>query len=250
MSDPAAAPPARRRLAGVVLGLVIAVLVAIIIVLGLFVARGDAFSEEEVESAMLSTLQSEASEEFLVTGRLTSSLSGSSARRWRIRLLNVETGRAEVGVRVPATMTYGFSLRDLGPGDLDFQEDGVVEVRLPPLSVFSVEPELEEADIDIDLSGQARLTPSLTERTIEQTLRRVRPALREQAEEHLRTSDQPRLNTARTLSRMLSTPLAAAGVDVSTVRFRFVVGPGDTLDVAGEGERRSVPIEDSPARAR
>ena len=245
MPNPAA-PPARRRLAGVVLGLVIAALVAVIVVLGVMIGRGGALDEEEVESAMLSTLQSEASEEFLVTGRLTSSLSGSSARRWRIKLLNVETGRAEVGVRVPATMTYGFSLGDLEPGDLDFQEGGVVEVRLPPLAVFSVEPELEEADVDIDLSGQARLTPSLTERTLEQTLRRVRPALRAQAEDHLRTSDQPAINTARTLSRMLATPLEAAGVDVAAVRFRFVVAPGDTLDVSGAGQRRTVPAEEAP----
>ena len=243
MTDPAAAPPARRRLAGVVLGLVIVALVAVIVALGVLIGRGGAVSEEEVESAMLSTLQSEASEEFLVTGRLTSSLSGSSARRWRLRLFDIETGRAEVGVRVPATMTYGFSLADLEPGDLDFQEGGVVEVRLPDLSVFSVEPELEEAQVDIDVRGQARLTPSLTERTVEQTLRRVRPALREQAEEHLRTSDQPAINTARTLSRMLSTPLEAAGVDVAAVRFRFVLAPGDTLDVSGEGQRRAVPAE-------
>ncbi|MDT0630780.1 DUF4230 domain-containing protein [Rubrivirga sp. S365] len=241
-TDPAA-PPARRRLAGFVLGLVIAALVAVVVALGVALGRGGGIDEEEVESAMLSTLQSEASEEFLVTGRLTSSLSGSSARRWRVRLLDIETGRAEVGIRVPATMTYGFSLTDLRPGDIDFQEGGVVEVRLPPLSVFSVEPELEEASVDIDLSGQARLTPSLTERTLEQTLRRVRPALREQAEGHLQTSDQPALNTARTLSRMLSTPLEAAGVDVAGVRFRFVVAPGDTLDVSGEGQRRAVPAE-------
>ena len=243
MPETPAASPARRRLAGAVLGLVLAALVGVLIALGTVLARGGALSEEEVESALLSTLQSEASEEFLVTGRLTSSLSGSSARRWTIRLLNIETGRAEVGVRVPATMTYGFSLSDLEPGDLDFQEDGVVEVRLPELSVFSVEPELEEAQVDIDLSGQARLTPSLTERTVEQTLRRVRPALREQAEQHLRTSDQPALNTARTLSRMLSTPLEAAGVDLDDVRFRFVVAPGDTLDISGGGERRAVPAE-------
>ena len=245
MSEPAAAPPARRRLAGVVLALVVVALVAVIVGLGVSMGlgAGGAVSEEEVESAMLSTLQSEASEEFLVTGRLTSSLSGSSARRWRIRVLDIETGRAEVGVRVPATMTYGFSLADLRPGDVDFQEGGVVQVRLPALSVFSVEPELERADVDIDVSGQARLTPSLTERTLEQTLRRVRPALREQAEAHLRTSSQPALNTARTLSRMLATPLGAAGVDVAAVRFRFVVAPGDTLDVSGAGQRRSVPAE-------
>ncbi len=208
------------------------------------ILRGtDAVTEEEVQSAVLTTLQSEAPEEFLVTGRLSSSLSGSSARRWRLRLFNIETGRAEVSVRVPATMTYGFSLRDFDADDIRFQADGVVEIVMPALSVFSVEPELEEAEVDIDLSGQARLTPSLTEKTLEQTLRRVRPALRQQAEAHLSSSDQPTVNSARALRRMLSTPLEAAGVDVERVRFRFVLAPGDTLDVGGEGRRRSVPAE-------
>ena len=247
MPDARPAPPARHVM-GLMLAVGIAICALVAVLVGAFVllTPGGGVSEEEVESAMLSTLQSEAAEDFLVTGRLSSSLSGSSARRWRVRLLDIETGRAEVGVRVPATMTYGFSLSDLAPGDLDFQEGGVVEVRLPRLSVFSVEPELEEADIDIDLSGQARLTPSLTERTLEQTLRRVRPALREQAEAHLESSDQPALNTARTLSRMLATPLEAAGVDVASVRFRFVVAPGDTLDVSGAGQRRTVPAEETP----
>ncbi|WP_412062220.1 DUF4230 domain-containing protein [Rubrivirga sp. IMCC45206] len=200
-------------------------------------------SEDEIRSTVRTTIAAEAAEGFVVTGRLSSTLSGSSARRWRIRLLDIETGRAEVAVRVPATMTYGFSLDDFGPDDIRFRQDGVVEVVLPPLSVFSVEPELEDAEVDIDLSGQARLTPSLTARTVEQTLRRVRPALREQAEAHLQASDQPAVNSARALRRVLAAPLEAAGVDLADVRFRFVVAPGDTLDVQPEGERRSIPAE-------
>ena len=237
-------PASARRLAGLWLGIVVLALLVVAVAVVAVVVRGaGAVSEEEVQSAVLTTLQQEAPEEFLVTGRLSSSLSGSSARRWRLRLLNIETGRAEVNVRVPATMTYGFSLRDLEADDIRFREEGVVEVVLPGLEVFSVEPELEDAEVDIDVSGQARLGPSLTERTLEQTLRRVRPALREQAEAYLASSDQPAVNSARALRRMLSTPLEAAGVDVEQVRFRFVVAPGDTLDVSGGGERRSVPEE-------
>lgn len=235
--------PRRRSLQVALLGAVIVALLGVIVWMSVWIARAEAVSEEEVRSAVLTSLQTEAAEGFVVTGRLTSSLAGSSARRWRLRLLNIETGRSEVTVRVPARMAYGFALDDLEPRDIRFREGGVVEVVLPPLSVFSVEPELEAAEVEIDVSGQARLTPSLTERTVEQTLRRVRPALREQAEEHLRTSQQPAVNTARALRGMLSTPLEAAGVDPEAVRFRFALAPGDTLDIAGEGERRTVPAE-------
>lgn len=234
-------PASRTRLwlGIVVLAAVCIVAAGVAIVLG----STDLLSEEDVQATVLTTLQREAPEEFLVTGRLTSSLSGSSARRWRLRVLNLETGRAEVRVSVPATMTYGVPLAALNADDIRFREGGVVEVVLPPLEVFSVEPILEEADVDIEVRGGARLAPSLTERTLEQTLRRVRPALRQQAEAHLESSSQPRVNTARALRQMLATPLEAAGVDVGQVRFRFVVGRGDTLDVGAGGQRRSVPAE-------
>lgn len=241
--DPAAPAPRPRRALVFALVAVVAVLIAIVAALAVAVGGASLVSEEEVRSAVLTALQREAAEEFVVTGRLTSSLSGSTSRRWRLRMLNIETGRADVEVRVPASMTYGFSLADLDPDDIRFREDGVVEVVLPALSVFSVEPELEDAEVDISVTGQARLGPALTERTLEQTLRRVRPALRDQAEAHLRDSDQPAVNSARALRTMLSTPLEAAGVDIGDVRFRFVVAPGDTLDVSPDGQRRVVPAQ-------
>ncbi len=223
-------------LVGVILG------GAAVVGVGMLTSTG-ALTEDELRSLVTTQIESEAAEGFVVTGRLTSTLSGSTARRWRIRFLDIETGRSEVSLRVPASMTYGFSLDDFEADQIRFREDGLVEVVLPPLSVFSVEPELEQAEVDIDVSGQARLTPSQTERTMEQTLRRVRPALREQAEEHLATSNQPRINSARALRRVLSAPLEAAGVDLEAVRFRFVVAPGDTLDLGPEGQRRTVPAE-------
>ena len=241
MSEPPARP--RRRLTGVVLGLAAAALVAVIVALGVAIGRGGVLTEEDVDAAVLTALQAEAAEGFVVTGRLTSSLSGSSARRQRLRVLNIETGRSTVRVDVPATMAYGFSLDDFDADDVRFREGGTVEVTLPPLSVFSVEPELERANVDIEARGGARLSPEITERTLEQTLRRVRPALRAQAEAHLRDSSQPRVNSARALRRVLAPPLEAAGVDLDRVRFRFVLAPGDTLDVGADGRRRSVPAE-------
>ena len=244
MSDRAADLTPRPRRPGFVLGLALAAVAALALVLSVvFVGVPDVLTEDELRSVVTTGIEREAAEGFVVTGRLSSTLSGSSARRWRVRFLDIETGRSEVSVRVPATMTYGFSLDAFDARDVRFREGGVVEVVLPPLSVFSVEPELERAEVSIDLSGQARLTPSQTERTVEQTLRRVRPALREQAEAHLATSEQPRVNSARALRRVLATPLEAAGVDLADVRFRFVVAPGDTLDVSPDGERRAVPAE-------
>ncbi|PAP78226.1 DUF4230 domain-containing protein [Rubrivirga marina] len=234
----------RPRRVGIVIGLALAAALAVALALGVALVRGGSgLTEEDVRTLVQTRIESEAAEGFVVTGRLSSTLSGSSARRWRLRLLDVETGRAEVTVHVPATMTYGFSLDDFDAEAIRFREDGVVEVVLPPLSVFSVEPQLEDADVEIDLSGQARLTPSLTERTVEQTLHQVRPALRRQAEEHLDTSQQPRVNSARALRRVLASPLEAAGVNLDDVRFRFVIAPGDTLDVNAEGSRRTVPPE-------
>ena len=233
-----------RGCTGFVAGLVVAALLAAAVFAALRALDDSGLlTEDEVRSVVRTGIESEAAEGFVVTGRLSSTLEGSSARRWRVRLLDIETGRSEVSVRVPATMTYGFSLDDFDADAIRFREDGTVEVVLPPLSVFSVEPELERAEVDIEVSGQARLTPSMTERTVQQTLRRVRPALRRQAEAHLGSSSQPRVNSARTLRRVLSAPLEAAGVDLRQVRFRFVVAPGDTLDIATDGERRAVPAE-------
>ena len=234
----------RPRRAGIVIGLALAAALAVALAIGVALVRGGGGpTEEDVRTLVQTRIESEAAEGFVVTGRLSSTLSGSSARRWRLRILDIETGRAEVSVRVPATMTYGFSLDAFDADAIRFREDGVVEVVLPPLSVFSVEPQLEDADVDIDVTGQARLTPSLTERTVEQTLHQVRPALRRQAEEHLQTSSQPRVNSARALRRVLASPLEAAGVDLDAVRFRFVIAPGDTLDLNAEGSRRTVPAE-------
>ena len=195
-------------------------------------------SEEEIRSAVLMSIAQESPEGFVVTGRLSSGMTTQSARRWRVRVLNLEAGRATVTVALPGEVTYGFPLNALTPDDITYRGDGVVVIRMPRLEVFSVEPVLEQATVNAEVTGAARLTPSLTEASLQQALRRVRPALREQAEQHLATSDQPTRNAARALRQMLQTPLDAAGV--RDARFAFVLGRGDTLTLGPDGRTQTL----------
>ena len=236
MTTAAPSPLSRLRGPAVVLLLVVAVAA----VWSVWNARA-LVSEDEVESAVLSGIASESPEGFVVTGRLTSGTTTRSARRWRVRLLNLEAGRSMVTVALPGEVTYGFPLDALTADDIAYLDGGTVEIRMPPLEVFSVEPVLEEAVVDAQVSGTARLTPEMTERTLQTALRRVRPALRRQAEGHLAASTQPRQNAALALRRMLTAPLEAAGV--RGARFRFVLAPGDTLELSPDGRRQTLSAE-------
>ncbi|GAB5535749.1 MAG: DUF4230 domain-containing protein [Rubricoccaceae bacterium] len=221
------------------------------LVLGLVLAwgwlmlGGARITERDVQTAVLTTLQREAPQEFLVTGELTSSATATGRSQWRVRVLNIPIGQTRVQVRIPGRMTYGFELADLRPDDIRFDPAGIVEVQLPRLQVQSVEPILEDASVDIQTSGADRIGTEAVRSTVERSFREVRPALRRQAERHLEDAEQPRVNSARALQRMLSTPLEAAGV--TDARFRFILAPGDTLEL-GEGSRRvlSTPPSETP----
>lgn len=232
MTDPAPRPPLSAtpvpwRWLGAAAAVVLVAAAAV------WLSRVGVVSEEAVRSTVLTTIASEAPERFLVTGTLRSGLSSESARRWRVRALDIEAGRATVRVEVPGRMSYGFSLDALAPSDIRFRSDGVVEIRMPPLSVFSVEPVLDSARVSVDATGLGRFSPDLAARTMENTLHRVRPALRRQAQAHLDTAAQPQANAARALAQMLQTPLQAAGV--RDARFRFVLAGGDTLTLGADG---------------
>ena len=218
----------RTRLAALLLLLVVAVAA----VWAVFRARPALVGEEEVRSAVLMTLARETPERFLVAGRLSSGLTTESARRWRVRLLDLEAGRATVTVSLPGEVTYGFPLDALTADDIRYLDGQVVEIDVPQLEVFAVEAVLEEAVVEATVTGTARLTPSLTEQSLQTALRRVRPALRAQAEAHLADVRQPRVNAAGALRAMIDPAIAAAGV-TGPVTYRFVLAPGDTLVAAG-----------------
>ena len=226
-------PPPPRRVPW--RSLSVAAALVLVAALALWVGRPSLIREDDVRATVLATIQSEAPERFLVTGTLQSGVATEGARRWRVPVLNLETGRSTVRVAVPGRMSYGFSLDALAPSDIRFLDGGIVEIALPELAVFSVEPVLDSARVTVSATGAGRLSPQLAGRTMESTLRRVRPALRRQAEAHLATADGPALNTAEALAALLRTPLQAAGVEGA--RFRFILAPGDTLVLDGGGGR-------------
>ncbi len=179
-----------------------------------FWIRRPAFTAEEVASAVVTTIQREVPESFLVTGsmELTSMVSASHTRYLFPSILNLNLGTTEARVRCPGRVTYGFDIRDLDRDAVKVTDDGIVTVEVPPLAVFSVEPYLESVEIETSV-GWARL---YRESGVEQerlALRSLRQVLHEQAKHHLLTSDQPGIHTARALNVMLNPPLKAAGID-------------------------------------
>lgn len=199
-------------------------------------------SEEQVSTTIISTIQREAPESFLVTGRLEvgTSATGTSTSILLPGILDLESGQTDVRVRMPGIATYGFDVRDVAPQDIRYENAGIVEVVLPELRVFSVEPLIEEAEIQTDVGGWQRFSREPERQVTQRVLSEIRPALRRQAEAHLASAEQPRINAARALSSMLASPLKAAGL--RNPRFRFILGAGDTLEV-GSDERRVIPIQ-------
>jgi hypothetical protein len=181
------------------------------------------FTEDRLREAVMTTLVEETEQSFLVTGTLSY---GTAITREQTRillpgLLDIPAGTAESTVRVPARASYGFDVRQLRPEHIRFGEDGVVEVDLPALAVFSVEPELENVQIRTR-TGWLR-SQRAGQELQEEALRRIRPVMRQQAELHLQSSRQPQINSAEAIERMLAPALMAAGLE--NPRFRFRIGP-------------------------
>lgn len=188
--------------------------------------------EEDVQMSVVSTIQREAPASFYITGTLdlTTSVTVSNTKYLLPESLRLSLGTTRSTVRVPGRVSYGFDVRRLRPEDIQLLPDGVVEVRLPELEVFSVEPLLEDAEVQTDV-GWARLHSSSGQRVEQEALTRIRDVLRRQAEAHLERAAQPRIHTARGLRLLLAPPLEAAGV--ASPRFRFQVGTDLVMEPAG-----------------
>lgn len=187
-------------------------------------------TEERVQETIISTLASEAEESFYVTGVLTFSttVEQQSDKTFLPGILNLSLGTTTATVRVPGRVTYGFNVGDLRAEHIRYNEDGVVDVEIPNLEVFSVEPELENVDIQTDV-GWARLHRSSGQETERRALRAIRPTMRATAERHLANSEAPELNTAEALVRLLTPPLEAGGVHAP--RFRMHLASGGILEL-------------------
>ncbi|HSH46560.1 MAG TPA: DUF4230 domain-containing protein [Longimicrobiales bacterium] len=179
-------------------------------------------SETAVRDALMTTIQEEAPEAFVVTGRLelTARTRVENTRTLLPGIVGLNLGTTRSTVRVPGRVSYGFQADSLRPEMVRMQEDGSVEVDLPPLAVYSVEADLSALEVETE-RGWLRLGVS-DENVERRALAIVQPAMRRQALSHLRSSYQPRINTARALERLLAPTLRGLGME--DPKLRFVIG--------------------------
>ena len=181
-------------------------------------------SEEQVRSAITATVQREARQSFLVTGRLdvVATTSIENNRIFLPNLLRLNTGTARSTVRAPGRVYYGFDVRELTPDMIRMVDDSTIHVQLPPLRILAVEPQLERMEIDTDVSWTRS---DETGRQVERrAIGHIQAALRAQGSAHLRDSSQPRVNTAEAVRAMIEPAVRAIGVQQPG--FVFDLAPG------------------------
>lgn len=218
-------PNKRERVAAVVYLLLAFAFIA------LFVLRPK-WDETVVRRAVITTIQSEAPASFYVTGtlQLTATSEVEDTRVLFPDLLPLSLGTTRATVRMPGTVAYGFEVGDLTPENVELDRDGTVNVTLPALRVFSVEPNLNAMEVRTDV-GWARTHAGSGQSATQEAIRLAQDVLRGQAESHLESSAQPRINTATALQALLTPILRSAGVEEP--RFRFQIGPHLVLQPAG-----------------
>ncbi len=178
-------------------------------------------TEEQVRHAVIAAIDRESPEAFLVTGQLTLRVTTrvENTKTLLPGILGLDLGTTRATVRVPGRVSYGFEVDSLRPEMVRMLEDGMIEVQLPPLAVFSTEPDLGELEVET-ARGWARLG-SGREQVERRALVLVEDAMRNQASHHLRTSYQPRLNAARALRRLLAPALQGLGMEAPAFQFRI-----------------------------
>lgn len=192
---------------------------------GAFLLRSTRFTERQVRETIFSAIERESPEAFLVTGRLDVVVTTviEDSRVLLPGLLGLDLGTARATVRVPGRVSYGFPADSLKPSMIRLTETAEIEVELPGLQVYSVEPDLAAMEVQTD-RGWARL-PGAREEAKRQAIAVIESALRRQGLAHIQDSYQPRINSARALQRLLSPALQGLGMAEPVFRFRL----GDDL---------------------
>ena len=191
-------------------------------------------SEADIQRAIVSTVQKETPEAFLVTGVLsmqaeervtyTESVAPEFYQMLRRSGLapDVDLVTTEANVRVSGNVTYGFLVTQLEASHIERKPDGTVHITVPPLQVHSVAPDLETLEVQTGTRGWFRLFSSDLEADARaEALSGVQAALRRQAEQRLQERAQAQANTEDALEAMLAPPLKAAGVIQPRFTFTF-----------------------------
>lgn len=248
MSDPTKAgaredPPPRKRerangvLPKVVVWLLVGVGLAATAIVLFLAGRGSrlpAFTEAQVRDAVSATIQSEARQSFLVTGRLdvVATASIENNRIFLPNLLDLNVGTARSTVRAPGRVFYGFDVRRVTADMIRLVDDSTISVQLPPLQVLAVEPRLERMEIETDVSWSR--SSEIGREVERRAIVHAQAALRQQGVRHLRESTQPRMNTAEALATMLRPAVQALGIE----RPGFLFDLDDGIQV-----RRPAPLD-------
>ena len=214
--SPEPGPDFRRRRplawAGLILGLLLLLAVVRLLTIRL--------TKERIRESVVATIQREAEESFLVTGSLdlTATTTIENTRLLFPGALDISLGTSRATVQVPGRAFYGFDVRTLKAEHIDIRGD-TVGVTVPEPVVLSTAANLEQLKV---WSSQGWLRTPASVRTAEQSaLRRVQAALDQQAAQHVRTSVQPHLNSARALEKMLTPSVQAAGLRKPVFRFQI-----------------------------
>lgn len=193
------------------------------------------YDPAEVQRTVITTIQREAPASFYVTGTLDITVTEEVERTEQLFPtlfvllreaqpswpgINQATARATV--RVPGRVSYGFDVSQLRHEQIRVRPDGLVEVSLPPLEVYSAEPYLRQLEVKTEATGWMQLFGSQEKEAEREALGGVREALRRQGRARIDTATQPRVNTAKALEKLLRPALVAAGVP--NPRFRFEIG--------------------------
>ncbi len=211
--------------------------VAVVLLLAIGLAAGvwwkqPRFVEEEIRQLVVTTVQQESPASFYVTGALdiAATVTVENTKYLFPELLRFNLGTTRSIVRIPGRVSYGFDVTQLRPEDIRIQPDGLIEVTIPRLRLYSVEPALENMEVETSV-GWARLQTSSGRRVEQKALGHVREALEAQGTKHLQDSTQPRVNTANAMEALLTPVLKAAGIP--DPKFRFEIGTGLVMKPPG-----------------
>ena len=204
-------------------------LVAVAIALVMVWRSRPHLTDENVDGLITAAIQQEARAAFLVTGYLD--LTGQARVENTLRLLpgllDLPVGSTTAEVRAPGRATYGFNVSVFTADNIAVAEDGTVEVIVPQPQLYNVAPDLERIEIETKV-GWTRVSGDSREAVQARALALVQQSMEQQAATHLRTSEQPGINSADALYDMLRPVLVAAGM--KDPRFRFRIGEALVLE--------------------
>ncbi|MBN8589757.1 MAG: DUF4230 domain-containing protein [Rhodothermia bacterium] len=201
----------------------LAIVAILLLIIGLFVGwsiRGFSFglNNQQLREVVVSTLQVEADTTYLVTGYLGMEVTKKIVDEKT--LWGIPMGTTEVQVRVPGRVTYGFPIGQLRADDIEINGQNIT-VYIPPVGVFSVEPELAKMDIQTKL-GWARFQAFSGKHLEHRAIKSIPAEMRQIGEERLiKAESKASENTVKAIRRILVPVLSAAGMQNPQIQVRL-----------------------------